>query len=356
MRHLLRTALMVIALISLTSCSFGYLFKQGMRQMNLYSKRVPVSKVLSDPNVSEEIKSKLQFAQLVREFAEEKLGLKKTKNYTTYLPLKTDYVSYAVTAAERTSMTQFLWRFPIVGAIPYKGFFDVGDAKREVEKLKNKGLDTYIRGVSAYSTLGWFADPLTTPLLTRLSDASLAELIIHELTHSTIYLANQGSFNETLADFVGEEGCRMFLAEHFGKSSSELRRYEGAKRDSEKWNKFIQESVEELRQFYAAHKDDPEIIDKREKKFDELKRALMRRVIPNVTARKFYEGYVEIPWNNAFLLSYLTYSTNPELFEELYSGLGKDFPKFISKIKEVEDRPSEESPFDTLKRFIDTQK
>ena len=272
--------LLFFAMIFLSSCSAGYLIKQGFKQLTLYSQRIPITDALKDPEVPEEVKAKLRYAQEVKKFAVKNLGLKLTKSYDSYLPYKKPYLTWVVSAADRFSMKQHLFKYPFIGALPYKGFFEFEDAEKEAQYLEQKGFDTYIRGVTAYSTLGYMADPLTTPQLLRMSDASLAELLIHELTHATIYLPGEGDFNETLAEFVGVEGCRVFLDSQFGRGSKQIREWETSRKDSRVWEKFIQDSVEELKAFYEKNKGDPNLPELKAKNFESLKKKFLNQYLP----------------------------------------------------------------------------
>jgi predicted aminopeptidase len=133
--------------------------------MKLLQARVPIAEALKDPTLSAEEKHKLELAQKTREFAEKDLHLKPTENYTSYVKLDRPYVTYVVSAAPKWELKHYQWSYPFVGKMPYKGYFSEADAKTEEADLKKEDLDTYMRGVSAYSTLGWFKDPLLSSML-----------------------------------------------------------------------------------------------------------------------------------------------------------------------------------------------
>ena len=160
-----------------------YTLKQGFTLLGYLRRAVPLEKLSPD-------KSNLRFVKQVasiRSFAVNELGLKDTKNYTRYVEIDRDYLALVVSACAKDSFSPYMWRFPIVGAVPYKGFFEERDAKIEVEKLKRKDLDTLIRRVDAFSTLGWFQDPLYS-YMKDYPAHRLADLIIHESLHATVYL------------------------------------------------------------------------------------------------------------------------------------------------------------------------
>ena len=343
----------------LTGCSAslgGYLLKQGVTQLKINSKKIPVDKALKDPNIPEEIKSKLEYAQAVKQYAEDSLGLEKSKNYTYYLPFENAYLTYVVTAAQQYSMDQLSWNYPLVGSLPYRGFFELEDAKAEAARLEEKGYDTYIRGVSAYSTLGWFADPLTKPQLEHYTHAALAELIIHELTHTTIYFSGEGDFNETLAEFVAGVGTRGFLIQQYGINNSPLAEWEISHKDEEVWNEFVRDAVKVLTKFYKKNRSSPNKEEIKKKVYAILKDRFRTMYLSRINNRKAYEALLNNKWNNAFLLSQYTYTKDPKLFERLYVMSGSNMPLFLKKIKGIKNRPRKESAYAALRALMDTKK
>jgi predicted aminopeptidase len=172
----------------------GYLLKSAKGQINLFTSRVDIDEAIKDPHLNEKDRNKLQIAQEARKFAEQELGLKVTKNYTTFVQLHRPYVTYVVSAAPKWELKHHLWSFPILGKVPYKGFFDEKDAQEEAQELGRENLDTYTRGVSAYSTLGWFKDSVLSSMLTY-EDHILLNTIIHETVHTKLYIKNSDDFN-----------------------------------------------------------------------------------------------------------------------------------------------------------------
>ncbi len=186
--------------------------------MGLLSKKKKFDKVLEDPQVGDEVKRKIRLVQEAKDFAEKKMNLERTSNYDSFVQLEDRYVTYTVSAAFKDKLEPYLWSFPIVGKVPYKGFFRKAEAFEEEKELKAENLDTYVRGVSAYSTLGWFSDPLLSSM-TSYSDSDLVETVIHETTHATLYIKSNADFNERLATFVGIKGMQQFYQEREGQNS-----------------------------------------------------------------------------------------------------------------------------------------
>jgi hypothetical protein len=158
-----------------------------------------------------------------RDFAADSLALDAGRSYTTFSRLDSDTLALVVSAAHQDRFAAHTWWFPIVGHVPYKGFFSEARARREMERLERRGFDTYMRPTSAFSTLGWFNDPLVSPLL-RYDSVSLANTVIHEIFHNTLYLSGQAMFNESLAQFVGSRGAIAFFCSRMGEASRRVRR------------------------------------------------------------------------------------------------------------------------------------
>lgn len=350
-----RTLVMFVLINLLSGCSVGYLLKQGVTQLKINSRKVPIERALEDPKISEEMKTKLIFAQEVKNYSEEHLGLAKSNNYNYYLPFDKPYLTYIVSAAPKYSMNPLLWSYPFVGSLPYKGFFDLDDAKGEAKRLDEKGYDTYIRGVTAYSTLGWFADPITKPQLENNSKASLAELIIHELTHTTVYFSGEGDFNETLAEFVAGEGTREFLIKKYGIKNSELTNWEKSHKDEVIWNEFVRDAVKALTTFYEKNKEATNKAELKANEYSRLREKFKTQYLPRIKNKKGYRSFLNKKENNAFLLSQYTYTKDPELFNKLYILSDSKMPLFIENIKSLKHRPKKESAFDALRALIDTK-
>src|SRR5690606_18318309 len=166
-------------------------------------------------------------------------------SYTTFSQLDSDTLALVLSAARKDRFEAHTWWFPIVGHVPYKGFFSERKARGEIEKLERKGYDTYLRPTSAFSTLGWFNDPLVSPLL-RYDSVSLAATVIHEVFHNTLYLSAQATFNESLAEFVGSRGAIAFLCGRFGEGSPQCDTARGAWEDELLFGRFLSDLVADL--------------------------------------------------------------------------------------------------------------
>ena len=338
------------AIVLFSGC---YTLKEGTTMLGYLGRAIPLEELAGKETASDEDRNFVKRVEDIRRFAIEELGLKESKNYTRFVILDRDYLAAVVSASAKDSFTTYEWWFPVVGKVPYKGFFDAKDARNERAKLEKKDLDVWIRGVDAFSTLGWFRDPLYS-YMEKYSDRELAELIIHELLHATVYLKNNSQFNEQLAEFVGSEGARLYIekkransAEHSttgGSGAADVPGRQGddangdnTKADNAAYLTFIRGLIVELDDVYKSdiprdeklkHKD--EIIDSAKKKFDADYDTLFK------TER--YRGFSKLPVNNAYLGLYRLYYEEDNFFKDLYEKTGRNLPKLIAAAKTLKGR------------------
>lgn len=196
---------------ALAGCQLGYYSQAIGGHWSLMGEREPVEQVLADPETPQSLAGKLQFSQQVLSWAGIHLGLPADDVYHQYVALEQDAVVWNVLAAPPWSLTPKTWCYPLVGCVSYRGYFHRERAEKAAANLQADGMDTWVGGAIAYSTLGWFADPLTTPMIQR-SKPSLAELLIHELAHRKLYIKGDTRFNESLATMVGREGAKQYFS------------------------------------------------------------------------------------------------------------------------------------------------
>ena len=312
-----------------SGCSLGYLLQQGQGQVSLLMRREPVDKLVADPTLDAETRNQLVLVQEAKAFAERVIGLKASASYTKLVRLDRDAVSYVVAGAPKDRLEPYLWWFPIVGNVPYKGYFAKADAEREKENLEKQGLDAYLRGVSAFSLLGIVPDPLYSPML-KASPAGLANTIIHELTHGTTFLAGKPSFNEGFATFVGDQGGLIFLKSRYGAESAEVREAEALARDQQRFQGVVDALAADLQALYRTRLAPQEILARRDQRFARAKEELRGLVFET----RGYQNVDRITLNNAYLVTYLTYHGNMQRFEQVYDRLGRDLRAFVSFFKD----------------------
>ena len=297
-----------------------YTLKQGTTMLGYLGKAVPLEKLEKlKGDESEEAAFARQVAD-IRHFAMEVLGLKASKNYTRYVELDRDYLAAVVSACAADSFPRHEWKFPIVGSVPYKGFFNIEDAKKEAAKQKSKGLDVWVRSVDAFSTLGWFKDPLYS-YMKDYSVYYLAELIIHELFHATVFVKGRVEFNEQLAEFVGTHGARLYIEDRFGIDSPEYQSIGDGENDNRAFRKFLSELGAELESLYSRNDMGKE--EKISQKEEIIKTALVRFEAEYESRFQDdrYRGFSKLQINNAYLDLYRLYHEEDNFFADLYEKI-----------------------------------
>jgi predicted aminopeptidase len=315
-----------------------YTLTQGAAMLNYLGRAVPLESLVGPDgdNETEEMAETRRFVERVqdiRHFASDELGLTMSRNFTRYVQLDRDYLASVVSASAADSFTPHLWRFPIVGAVPYKGFFNVNDAIRERARLERRGLDVWIRQVDAFSTLGWFSDPLFSYMRNYPVDR-LADLIIHESLHATVFLRNQVPFNEELAEFVGSEGARLYMESRFGIDSDEYRDMITREEDHLSFLAFIRELISELEMLYASGASREKTLYEKERIITEAQQRFVAEY-ENRFIGDNYRGFSTMSINNAFLELYRLYYADDHFMANLFQKSGKSLPEFITAAKSM---------------------
>jgi len=276
--------LMVVFLYASANTSLViYGIDQGRGQLRIILNTKSVDVVLADPDIPDSVKTKLRLIASIKTFAIDSCGLKESSNYTTYFDQQGKPLLWVLTASEPFALKAREWKFPLLGNVSYKGFFDYRKGKREEQQLKQLGFDTDFDEVSAWSTLGWFQDPVLSGMLKR-DAGSLAELIIHEMTHGTIYLKSSVEFNENFANMVGEEGAIRFLYANYGMGSPELKKYLDRKHDYDVYSQYMIASAARLDSLYKTMKGMKSLWDK-----EKRKTAMMKSIVNGTDSLRFHE-------------------------------------------------------------------
>lgn len=315
--------------------------------MSLLNARVPIEKALQDPTLSSDEKTKLELTLDVRKFAAQELGLNVDKNYSTYVKLDRPYVSYAISASPKWKLETYRWSFPIVGKVPYKAYFKESDALEEEADLKKLDLDTYVRGVTAYSTLGWFNDPLLSSML-RGKEAYLVNTIIHESVHATLFIKSEADFNERLATFLGNKGMELYYHRIEGPDSPTLKAVLQDSADDQIFSQFISAELKDLEQWYLKLPTEQKTEEIRQKRISQIQKDFVSKILPKMKSRSM-EGFAKAPLNNARLVVYKTYMQDLGDFEKLYKLLGENFIEFMKVCRDLE---KNKSPSQGLKELI----
>jgi len=307
-----------------------YTLKQGVTMLGYLHKAVPLEEAATETPDSDDF---IQQVHDIRRFASEELGLAMSKNYTRYVQLDRDYLAAVVSASAQDSFKRHEWHFPIVGSVPYKGFFNVQDARKERAKLEKKGLDVWVRPVEAFSTLGWFNDPLYS-YMRGYSPARLADLIIHESVHATVFVKGQAQFNEELAEFIGSAGARLYMETRYGIDSAEYQAMLASEHDQKKFVAFVQELIAELNILYTSDVDRETLLSQKEAVINAAKERFDAEYESRFSSDNF-RGFTELPVNNAYLELYRLYHAEDHFFADLYERSGRDLPALIAAAKTV---------------------
>jgi len=317
-----------------SACSPLYVLRAGYEEAKLLSRRESIAELVRDSTTAPETRAKLQLVLRARAFAQDSLALDAGKSYTTFAQLDSDTLALIVSAAYKDRFEAYTWWFPIVGNVPYKGYFSEGKANESVASLERKGLDTYLRPTAAFSTLGWFNDPLVSALL-RYDSVSLAGTVIHELLHNTIYLSGQAMFNESFAEFVGSRGAIMLFCGGGALESSECRRAQALWADELVFGRYLSGLVDELEVLYARQDiATAEKLRLREEIFARSQRSFTESVRPQLRVSS-YASFAREPLNNALLLSRRLYYHRLDVFDALFARTGGDLPRTIQLVLEA---------------------
>ena len=333
--------LYLVLLFSLGSGIFygdliSYGIQQGIGQFNILYGAVPVEFFLRDPNYPEKNKEKLRLIQEIREFAIDSLGLNDSESYKKLYDQHGKPVLWVLTAAKPFALEEYEWYFPFLGGLGYKGFFDLEKGKVEEKTLMEENYDTDLGRVNAWSTLGYFNDPILSSMLKK-SPGGLARLIIHELTHGTLYAKGEDKFNENLATFVGDNGAIVFMEHKFGRDSKELRKYLGALGDIVKYSDHMIRGTQRLDSLYNSFGEGEYALKEKRK----LKKVMIKAVLSSSDTIEFNDsnsykyllksGYIP---NNTYFMTFKRYREQQNEFqEEFESKFDSDFPKYLAYLK-----------------------
>nr|WP_281251764.1 aminopeptidase [Prosthecobacter debontii] len=329
--------LILVSCYFLSSCSTVGFYSQAFKgQLEIMRKARPVPAVMMDPKTKPLLKQKLAITRDILAYAETHLGLPAKGQYERYSNLGRRYVVWVIFAAPEFSVEAKRWWYPLVGSVKYRGFFREDLALAESAKLKEDGLDVYVAGVEAYSTLGYLKDPLLNTFIGR-DDADLAELIFHELTHQRIYLNGDTDFNEALATAVGREGTRRWLKAH-GRMD-ELEEYE---RETRLETEFVHELLrtrQELKNLYA----DQKITDEKRRQIKQETFTRLRSRLEQFNRRQGgtlkLDRWFKTPVNNARLNTAAAYHDLVPAFEKVLKECGGDLEAFLKQMEGMRAMP-----------------
>ena len=329
-----------------------YLARAGWEEAKILARRRDIAEIVADTGVDRVTRAKLQIVLDAREFAKTALGLDVGKSFATFSQLERDTLVLVLSAAYRDRLAYHTWWFPIVGSVPYKGYFDFEKARADEQTFQRRAYDTYLRPASAFSTLGWFNDPLVSTTL-RADTLSLANTVIHELTHNTYYASGQAEFNESFANFVGARGSAKFF---------ETRGHPRAVAESDaRWSdekllaRFWKQLHSDIDSGFKAHPgggaDSVRVrLAMRDSMYRAARQELVFRIGPQL--RTVAPRYVErVRLDNAALMARRIYLTDLDLFDSVYVREQRDPRRATSRIIELA-KSDPKRPYEALRRWL----
>jgi predicted aminopeptidase len=349
-RRVFRAALGVLALaavVGVWACSPVYVIKAGIAEARILRARQPIHEVINDSATDAATRGKLSFVLEARRFAADRLGIEVGDSYTMFTQLDRDTLALVVSAAHKDRLEPKTWWFPIVGRVPYKGYFSLDDALDAQNDLERDGFDTYLRPTSAFSTLGWFNDPLLSTVL-RADDVDVVTTVLHELSHQYLFVPGQVGFNESFATFAGRVGAIEFFCTRQGGGPDTVKclRAQARWRDYQRFSVFVDELVDELETIYGdAALSTAEKVSRREAVFERSLTHFDEEIAPTFESIGF-GGFRRTPLNNATLLSRIRYYHRLPDFAAFVEDRGGLRPALESLKATVDDGPD---PFDALR-------
>jgi predicted aminopeptidase len=313
------------AIMNLTGCSSIYFaYQAGRGQLKLMNHARPIKEVLADPTTDPKLAKLLEQIPAIKKYSEQS-GLKPTPNYSDYVKLDQDAVVYVVTVSDPLQFKVKLFSFPFVGSFNYIGWFAKKDAEEFAQTFRDQGLDVDVRGASAYSTLGWFKDPLLSTMIG--AEPDLVNIVIHESVHATLYINNQSYFNESIASYVAG-----VLTEDYYRSKNELetplwKEYQEHEKRYLEIQRRMALAYTDLNAIYGSTQSDSEKLQKKKDYLDKLR--------AEFTFRR--------PINNATLVQFQTYDPSDQGFGRLYDECGKNVSRFMKTLSTLKSSDFEQS-------------
>jgi predicted aminopeptidase len=325
----LHSGLLITVLLLLGGCSsMGYYAQAAHGQFSLLAQARPIDDWLSDPQTPPALKDKLREVQQIRRFAVSELALPDNDSYTAYAQLQRRFVLWNVVAAPALSLTPRKWCFPVAGCVNYRGYYDQQEAQDYAAQLRSEGDDVQVTGVPAYSTLGWFNDPVISTFI-NYPDGELARLVFHELAHQTFYIKGDSEFNESFATAVESAGVALWLRQYGTALQEESYRvFEQRKRD---FLALLLRRRADLARIYASKIDDQQKLQQKAAIFDALREdyAVLKQQWGGYAG---YDRWFASPLSNAHLALVATYYDLKPGFDALLQQY-PDFRQFYAQVR-----------------------
>ena len=346
LKWLLGTVVVILAVVVATPLG-RYVLRAGWEEAKILSRRVPIEKVIADSATTPALKERLRLVLAARSYAVDTLGLEAGESFTSFAQLERDTLVLVLSAAYRDRLQAYRWWFPIVGRLPYKGFFRPKDALRARDDFQARGFDTYLRPASAFSTLGWFNDPLLSTTV-RGDTTFLANTVIHELSHNTLFVAGNAEFSESFASFIGSRGAEAFFRSRNAPLAAEAVADDWA--NDQVLGRFWEHTARALDSAYRAWPNDSGArVAARDSVYQHARRELVDSVGPLL--RGVNPAWLaRVPLDNASLLARRVYAQRLDLFDSVWVRNDRDVRRSITAVREAVRGASD--PFNALEKLF----
>lgn len=330
-KHVRNLLLLALVIIPLSACStLGYYWQAASGHLAIMSKQQPINEVLAQPGIDNKLKQQLELAQRARDFASQELLLPDNDSYRRFADLGRPFAVWNVVAAPELSLTPEHWCFLFVGCVSYRGYFAKQDADALAGTLQQQGMDVYVGGVAAYSTLGYFDDPLLNTMLKN-DEAALVGLIFHELAHQVVYINDDSAFNEAFATAVEQEGVRRwFLAK---RQAEPYQRYVQELQFSREFYQLLRMTRDQLRQCYAGSASITEKQIQKQVLLTGLKTNYQQW--KNQSGYTRYDRWMQQDLNNAHLALVATYHELVPAFMTVLANHNGELAAFYQAVKDL---------------------
>ena len=321
----------IVVLLLLVSADARYVARAGIEEARILLRRRSIEKLIADSSRPAALRQRLRLVLEARRFAADSLGLAVGATYTTYVDVGRDTLLLVLSGSRHDRLREVTWSFPIVGLVPYKGFFSADRARRAAKELEAQGLDVYLRPSGAFSTLGYFSDPLFSTAMSR-DTMELVATVLHELAHNTLYVKSQTPFNESFASFVGYRGAEAFF--RMRHDTTDARRAAARWRDERTLDVFYAELARRLDSAYAE--TPPPTGDKLDRTRTTLfgwARTQLTGPVGQSLETYDWRWFAQAPLNNAVVIAQRLYRMDLNLFDEIYLQSNADISETIRAIQ-----------------------
>ena len=342
---LVRLSLVIVIVSVVSACSsVSYYSQSVIGHSRLMLARQPIDKLIASESVDSSLREQLVLSKRLKQFAVDELRLPNTNSYKSYVALKREYPVWTVVAAPEFSLDAKQWCYPVIGCASYRGYFKRSSAEKYAQGLQAKGFETVVGGASAYSTLGWFADPLL-PSMMRYGDISFAETLFHEMAHQRLYINGDSDFNEAFASLVAEVGIVRWLSqEQDSKATSPkiaLINYKDSLQVQRDFYNLLNESKLDLVKLYESSQSIEAKRAKKEQIFIQLKEKHSALVNKVWGGRAWYQSWFMPELNNAKFVAISTYRERVAELSYFFDLCESDLERFyhnLSSLKAIDGR------------------